>query len=300
MPEELRGDRMVLVIRWTARALGALVLLVFLAILVGQGPPKLSALTTREAIGLLAGGIGLAGLIAAWWWEGIGGALALAGFLLRSIVTRKVFSPWVLWVFPVTGALFLLLWWIRRKGADTGPKALARRHPLTGRLAGRLALSVAALVVALLAAEAALPRPLMTSRAATIPAVAGRWEGRAKVVNEWGPPGEVGFVLVVNGDGTADGTVGAAAFRNAQLVPNRSWLGSVFHIRSDYRLQGRLSGEITPRYAIQCTAFTLPISFGAGTLDGRLTAPDCTRAGKKQGTLRTALIKFRQPSQRKR
>jgi len=287
-------------IRLTARALGALVLLVSLVSFLGQGPPGFSAMTTREALGSLAVGIGVAGLIVAWWWEGIGGALALTAFVLHAVASRRVSSGGLLWLVPVIGIMFLAVWWARRRGMDSGPDPAPLGGPLTPRLAGRIASGVAAALVAWLAVEMVLPTTPITSRVASVPAVAGRWEGKARFVEEWGPPGELTVVLSVNGDGTVEGTIGAASFRNAPLVPNRSWLGSLFHIRSDYRLKGGISGVITPRFAIECAAFSLPLSLGSETLDGRLTSLACTRGGKKQGNLHSTLIAFRKPVPRKR
>jgi hypothetical protein len=290
---------MVRVIRVTARVIGVLVLLIFLASFIGQGPPRLSAMTTREALGSLAICLSLAGLVATWRWEAVGGALAIGGFALNFLASRSV-VPRALWLAPLAGILFLLLRWKQRAGSGRMAPAPRRRRPLTVQFAGRIALAVAAAVVAWLAVETALPAPLITSRAATVPAVTGRWEGSAKVVDEWGPPGELAVVFSVNGDGTAEGTIGAASFRNAPLVPNRSWLGSLFHVRSDYRLHGGLSGLITPRYVIECASFTLPLNFGPQSLDGRLTALDCARAGKKHGSMHATLVRFRKPVPRTR
>jgi len=286
------------VIRVTARALGALALLVLLISFLGHGPARLSGMTTREILGSLATMLGFAGLIAAWWQEGIGGGLAVAAFVLHAVATRSVLSQWTLWIAAAAGLLFVALWWARRKGMDT--EAFVPPGPLSRRVAARIAVGAGAVIVAWLAVEIVLPKPFLTTRAATVQAVAERWEGRTRVVNDWGPPGDLAVVLSANGNGTVEGTIGAASFRNAALVPNRSWLGSVFHIRSDYRLTGALSGVITPRFVIECATFTMRLSFGTGTLDGRLSASDCSRAGKKQGTLRATLIKFKKPVQRKR
>jgi len=286
------------VIRLTARALGALALLVLLVSFLGQGLPRLSGMTTRQVLGSLATMLGFAGLIAAWWQEGIGGGLAVAAFVLHAVATRSVLSQWTLWIAAAAGLLFVALWWARRRGMDT--EAFVPPGPLTRRWAARIAVGAGAAIVAWLAVEIVIPKPFLATRAATVQAVAGRWEGRTKVVNDWGPPGELAVVLSVNGDGTVEGTIGAASFRNAALKPNRSWLGSVFHIRSDYRLTGTLNGPITPKFVIECATFTLPLSFGSGTLDGRLGGSDCSRAGKKQGTLRATLIRFTKPVPRKR
>ena len=59
----------------------------------------------------------IAGQIAAWKWEGIGGLLILGGFGLFAIVNHGVplnvvFGPWL-----ATGLLYSACWWLRGQRA---------------------------------------------------------------------------------------------------------------------------------------------------------------------------------------
>jgi hypothetical protein len=72
------------ILRWIARVWGtAIVALVLLFVLMHTVSPDAPAPTTREWIGLLFFPFGVcAGLVLAWRWEGPGGAVTLASFIL--------------------------------------------------------------------------------------------------------------------------------------------------------------------------------------------------------------------------
>jgi hypothetical protein len=99
------------ILRWTARVLGTLVLLLFLVFLIGEGAPKPSILTAHEKLMFAALGVMLLGLIVAWRWAGIGGLLALLGYLLFGLLAgpRVIISPFL--AGGVAGCLHLLAWW---------------------------------------------------------------------------------------------------------------------------------------------------------------------------------------------
>ncbi len=291
---------MVRVIRVVAAGLGTIVLLIFFVSFLREGPPSLSPLAVGDAVGLVGAGIGLAGLVVAYSWDGIGGALAIGGFLAYAVMSRRAIGPGPMWLVPLAGLLFLALWWARRAHRTAGGIPRPGRRRLTAHPAVWIVPGLAVLVALWLAAEMALPAPILASRAPIAPPVTGRWEGATRIVDDWGPPGDVAVVLSVSHDGAAEGTIGAASFRNAQLVANRSWVGGVFHIRSDYRLSGTLSGEITRRYAIECAAFALSLSLGPQGIDGRLTASGCSRGGLKEGTMHATAVRFRKPVARAR
>jgi len=99
------------ILRWTARILGTLFVLLVLVFAVGEGLPRPSMLTPRDKMMFLALGLMLAGLVLAWKWAGRGGLLALAGYLLFTAIggARTVKSPFA--AAGVAGCLHLLAWW---------------------------------------------------------------------------------------------------------------------------------------------------------------------------------------------
>jgi hypothetical protein len=118
------------VLRWTARGLSALILLVWgvflIAHLVGDAGRASRPLNGDDYIVLAAMGGWLAGLALAWKWELAGGALTLAAVVTGAAVNwGVVMFPGTL--VPVAGALFVLSWWL-------GPGVRSRRSESDGRL----------------------------------------------------------------------------------------------------------------------------------------------------------------------
>jgi len=100
------------ILRWAARILGTLFVLLILVFLVGEGPPKPSMLGARDRWMFLALGVMLIGLVLAWKWAGIGGLLAFAGYLLFIAIgkTRTIVSPFL--AAGLAACLHLLAWWV--------------------------------------------------------------------------------------------------------------------------------------------------------------------------------------------
>ena len=284
---------MIRLIRWIAHLLVALVGFLCLAYVIQAGVPGYPAHSTRDVIGFLGIGISLVGLVAAWVSEGYGGALALAGYLVHAAVDRKIVSVWASWAVPLAGILFIGLWWARRRGMDPKPEVAPRRAAGGADRQRLIAGAVAFALLALLAAEAVLPTPPLAPRTVPPARLAGRWEGRAKAVNAWGPPAEITLVISVNGDGATTGSVGAAPLLDARIAPNRSRLGKALGIRSDIIVRGSLRDPITPTLGLACPVVTFTADFEGQTLKGVLAGFDCRRGGKPEGTLQTAPLTLR-------
>ena len=106
------------VVRWTARIIGTLLLLLMAVFAIGEGVPNPSILSPREILLFAALAMMILGQIVAFRWEGIGGILILSGFAFFSIVNHRislnvVFGPWLL-----TGLLYLGCWWMKRRAAS--------------------------------------------------------------------------------------------------------------------------------------------------------------------------------------
>lgn len=98
-------------IHWTARVLSALMVLSigFLLVLhaVEHDAPGLPTLTAMCLI--------LAGLIVAWKWEAIGGALAIVGYLHLGYLNSSAAGSWPYLLCFSTGVLFVISWFFRRQ-----------------------------------------------------------------------------------------------------------------------------------------------------------------------------------------
>ncbi len=103
--------------RWTARILGALLVIVIIALAVGEGVPNPLTQPVAVQIGFLALAMIMIGLLAGWRWELAGGILSLAG--------------WCLFVGAVTNfprGLNLFVWALAMPGLLHVIGALLRRH----------------------------------------------------------------------------------------------------------------------------------------------------------------------------
>lgn len=68
-------------------------------------------------------GIGLAGLVLAWWKEGLGGIISLLSFIIFLLLIALNPNPDVrfmykLCIFLVPSVLYILCWWLTGKPAD--------------------------------------------------------------------------------------------------------------------------------------------------------------------------------------
>jgi hypothetical protein len=120
------STRSVVIIRWLARIIGTLSIAVFLFFIVADSVEKGRIAIESDRIPMTAFLLlAFIGLIIAWRWEGLGGAIALAGLIAFNILAPA--SPAKGGIFVVTGLyglpalLFVFCWWQTRK--QLKPKA---------------------------------------------------------------------------------------------------------------------------------------------------------------------------------
>jgi imidazolonepropionase-like amidohydrolase len=84
-----------------------------------------------EKLALLGFGLMIGGLAAAWVWEGVGGALTVAGYALDAILNRRAMASWPFVLVAATAALHLACWWrLRRRALPELRSSLAARRGL--------------------------------------------------------------------------------------------------------------------------------------------------------------------------
>ena len=105
--------------RWTLRILSAIFIVFFLLMFIGEtffqdddlhGKP----LSTDAILQLLVMGVGMIGLALAWKWELAGGIIALAAYIGLTIINPEVLQFSLLYLYPATAILFIVLWAISR------------------------------------------------------------------------------------------------------------------------------------------------------------------------------------------
>ncbi len=106
------------IFRWILRVLSGLIIVFLLLMFIGEtffGENPGSPMSANTILQLSVMGIGLIGLGLAWKWELIGGIIALATFVVLALINPTVMQPSLLFVFPATAILFIVLWAISRK-----------------------------------------------------------------------------------------------------------------------------------------------------------------------------------------
>ncbi len=102
-------------LRWIARIAGLIVLLMVLAIAIGEGFPNPLTLKFGEQAMMLVMLVMLAGIVLSWKWVGLGGAMLLMGyttFLINESMHRHhlaLFS--FVDLFFLLGLIDLVVWW---------------------------------------------------------------------------------------------------------------------------------------------------------------------------------------------
>jgi hypothetical protein len=107
-------------VRWTARVLSALLVAIVLLIFVGEGFNPLN-LKGIEPVQMALFWTACAGMVVAWRWPAVGGALSLGGMILffavESAVTGRLPRGLFFYLMLLPGVLFLLSAFIRRRRA---------------------------------------------------------------------------------------------------------------------------------------------------------------------------------------
>ena len=101
--------------RWTARLLGALLVIMIIVIAIGEGMPNPFTQPFDVQIGFLALALIVLGILAGWRWELFGGILATAGWCLfvGSVVGVKKMNLFIS-LLALPGVLYQLSALLRR------------------------------------------------------------------------------------------------------------------------------------------------------------------------------------------
>lgn len=75
-------------------------------------------LDTKTIIGLSVVGIGFIGLLLAWKWEFTGSIISLVAFVVSAVFFPMILLPTLLYIWPVTAVVFILLEIKNRKTED--------------------------------------------------------------------------------------------------------------------------------------------------------------------------------------
>ena len=102
-------------LRWLARIVGGLTLLMFIIFAIGEGLPTFSTLSSVEIILSIYLIVALIGILVSWRWTLAGCLLILVGYVGFVIANKHftVFNPFLL--FPIIVVFYLLAWFFDRQ-----------------------------------------------------------------------------------------------------------------------------------------------------------------------------------------
>ncbi len=110
----LHSDSITIGIRWVARALSLLVAGVIVLFFIGDGGLNPLKLTAREFVLMLFFFTTWLGLLLAWRWELVGGAMTVGGislfYLFHLTATGHLPRGWAFGIIALPGLFFLLCW----------------------------------------------------------------------------------------------------------------------------------------------------------------------------------------------
>jgi hypothetical protein len=117
--------RSIAIVRWIARILSGLFIILCLMFFVGEAlvplilfpAPDATPLTGNAMLQLTLTGLSLLGLALAWKWEAIGGSIALAAYVIVGIINPRAF---IIFPVPLSALLFLACWWMKRRRDQRG------------------------------------------------------------------------------------------------------------------------------------------------------------------------------------
>ena len=110
------------IIRWTARILGSLFVVIGVIIFGSEliqdlsGEAVLSSESTSDIVALLLlHGAYIIGYSIAWKWEGLGGVIAIVGIVCSQLINPSPISMFLgQMMFTIPGILFIIYWYLSR------------------------------------------------------------------------------------------------------------------------------------------------------------------------------------------
>jgi hypothetical protein len=139
-PNRLRRLRVVLAhpiwiaaaVRWTARVLGVLLLVITLSFYVMEGGPNPAKLSLIQGLQFASHGLALLGLVVLWVWELPGGLLTVAGMVgfctANYLAVGRFPGGWVFPLFYLPAGFALISWTLARRNGPSpdGPSGRGR------------------------------------------------------------------------------------------------------------------------------------------------------------------------------
>ena len=107
------------------------------------------------------------------------------------------------------------------------------------------------------ATHVASPPPAVDS------AMVGRWCGSARINNDWVQQRTVEVDIDIAANGAVQGMVGDAQLLDARLRSNRNAIERRLHVKTDWIIDGQLTGDIIASENVRRTSVKIPLNWVA-------------------------------------
>lgn len=143
---------------------------------------------------------------------------------------------------------------------------------IKSRIAGLIAAIIALTAWNLFAAES-----VVTS------AMAGHWEGSARLIVSWCHQPNLTVSLDIHADGSVTGKIGDAVLTGGRFKSNRGWLGRKLNLATDYIVTGNLDGAIVAAEGIVRDTIYIPLDLKDNAFVGGINTSGslCVFSSKK-------------------
>jgi hypothetical protein len=128
----------------------------------------------------------------------------------------------------------------------------------------------------------------------TIAQLAGRWTGNSQIVVQWATQKRLPLDLTIAPDGAVAGTVGDARLIDGRIAPSRNNFERTLGWGRDWRIDGKLDGDLIPAEQIRRDAITILFdeSAGDGALVGGVNSSGSKFGGKEHMILTAQKMKL--------
>ena len=117
---------------------------------------------------------------------------------------------------------------------------------------------------------------------AAAPAVAGHWEGDARIIVSWCRQKNLHVTMDIQKDGSVTGKVGDAMLVKGRFEANRGWMGRKLDLATDHIVRGSLQGPVVAAEGITRESVSIPLNLVGGALVGGMHTSGSKFGGKEK------------------
>jgi len=124
------------------------------------------------------------------------------------------------------------------------------------------------------------------------PGMVGNWQGSARIIVNWCQQTNLPVRLKIQRDGTVTGSIGDAVLTQGVFKQNRGSVARTLNLKTDYIIEGQLSGPIIAAEKISRTSVKMPLNFSGTNFVGGVHTSGSKFGGKRNMILSAAGLRL--------